>query len=391
MTRYFKLLMTSIFTIGAVCWGRPFWTEKSTFIEGDRVYFVGIASRAISVEAGRKAALEAAKKELKSSTNISEIKGLFLNTQMTFEEKAKDGYVVYRLVWVSREEIETLKAKQVENEARRDFEKEKKSLARMEERTQVNEVTVHQVNVYNQQAQASGNSPNEYKQALLLLQARDFGAAVSQLHSLSRKGFSPASTTLGILYLEGTVVEKDTAQGVTLLTAAAKMGELNAQYHLGEYFLGANNTKDGLKWLDKSANLGHAESMVALGDHFFSLGDSKEISKKAGLLYLKAAKLGNLDAQNKLGLMLPGQKGIDWLIQAANKGHLLARYNLGLKYLRGNGVKKDLSRAKYHLEICELQEELCAAKLREPAFTSANSRPDFEDIPPPNEDIFVTP
>ena len=44
--------------------GRPFWTEKSAFMEGDDLYVVGVASSSKTVEDGRKQAFENGKLEL---------------------------------------------------------------------------------------------------------------------------------------------------------------------------------------------------------------------------------------------------------------------------------------------------------------------------------------
>jgi len=79
---------------------RPFWTEKSSFIEGEDLLFVGVASRAQTVEEGRRQAFEQGKVELMNFAQITsaEAYGLVIETQMTFEEPNADGTMtVYRL------------------------------------------------------------------------------------------------------------------------------------------------------------------------------------------------------------------------------------------------------------------------------------------------------
>lgn len=82
---------------------RPFWTEKSSFIEGEELFVVGVASRAPTVEEGRRQAFEQGKVELMNFAQITslEAQGLVIETQMTFEEPNADGSVtVYRLLRV---------------------------------------------------------------------------------------------------------------------------------------------------------------------------------------------------------------------------------------------------------------------------------------------------
>ena len=66
----------------------PFWTEKSSYLEGNRLYGVGMG-------ANRSLAFENAKQELMNHLQISDLSSIEIHTQMTYE---KD--LVYRLVWV---------------------------------------------------------------------------------------------------------------------------------------------------------------------------------------------------------------------------------------------------------------------------------------------------
>lgn len=82
---------------------RPFWTEKSAFIEGDELFVVGIATNAKTAEDGRQQAFERGKVELMNYAQVTtlEARGLAIETQMTFEEANSDGSTtVYRLLRV---------------------------------------------------------------------------------------------------------------------------------------------------------------------------------------------------------------------------------------------------------------------------------------------------
>lgn len=93
---------------------RPFWTEKSAFIEGDDLLVVGVASKARTVEEGRRQAFEQGKVELMNYAQITSLdaQGLVVETQMTFEEPHADGTVtVYRLLRVPVSKLMTVQGR----------------------------------------------------------------------------------------------------------------------------------------------------------------------------------------------------------------------------------------------------------------------------------------
>jgi len=80
---------------------RPFWTEKSTFIEGDTLFAVGVASSSKTIEAGRERAFRQGSIEVMNYAQIANLEGtgITLETQMTYEERNRNGtYNVYRLL-----------------------------------------------------------------------------------------------------------------------------------------------------------------------------------------------------------------------------------------------------------------------------------------------------
>ena len=101
---------------------KPFWTEKSSYIEGDKLFVVGIASAAPTVEAGREKAFENGKNEIMNFTQISDLNGLLIKTQMTYEEELNNRYNVYRLMYVDYEGVNALKNRSIE-QARRNYQR----------------------------------------------------------------------------------------------------------------------------------------------------------------------------------------------------------------------------------------------------------------------------
>ena len=117
---------------------RPFWTEKSSFIEGDELFVVGVASKARTVEEGRRQAFEQGKVELMNFAQITslEAQGLVIETQMTFEEPNADGTVtVYRLLRVPASKLVTIQGRlQVQSQAQEQvIEQSRKELAMIQQ------------------------------------------------------------------------------------------------------------------------------------------------------------------------------------------------------------------------------------------------------------------
>jgi hypothetical protein len=111
-------VLTGIFLSTSLAWAardsRPFWTEKSSFIEGEELFVVGVASKTRTVEEGRRQAFEQAKIELMNFAQITslEAQGLVIETQMTFEEPNADGTVtVYRLLRVPASKLVSIQGR----------------------------------------------------------------------------------------------------------------------------------------------------------------------------------------------------------------------------------------------------------------------------------------
>ena len=89
---------------------RPFWTEKSSYIEGKHLYAVGIASKVTTIEEGRKIAFQNGKQEISNFLQITDLGKLNIETQMTFEERNPDkSYTVFRLLKIESQKITKLK------------------------------------------------------------------------------------------------------------------------------------------------------------------------------------------------------------------------------------------------------------------------------------------
>ena len=151
----------------------------------------------------------------------------------------------------------------------------------------------------------------------------------------AEQGNADAQFNLGRMYLNGDGVARDNEQGVAWISKAAKQGSASAlqvllikaeqgdaitQFNLGQMYLnGEGVAKDdgqAIVWLQKATELGNKLAQQTL--------------------LMKAAELGNADAQFHLGKMYLSGEGIAknnaqavvWLKKAANQGHELAQQAL---------------------------------------------------------------
>lgn len=99
-----KCLVFIFILIGLSAFGKPFWTEKSVYVEDGKVYAVGISSSSFSQEEKRIEALKNAKKEIVISLGLPSDLQFKLNTKMTFEDKRR----TYRLSWIHKTHLDTL-------------------------------------------------------------------------------------------------------------------------------------------------------------------------------------------------------------------------------------------------------------------------------------------
>ena len=91
---------------------RPSWTEQSSYILGDELYTVGVASHASTVEKGRQQAFAHGVAEIMNFAQTVDVSALVIETQMTYEEENPNSTVtVYRLLKVSLTSLLEMKGK----------------------------------------------------------------------------------------------------------------------------------------------------------------------------------------------------------------------------------------------------------------------------------------
>ncbi len=133
---------------------------------------------------------------------------------------------------------------------------------------------------------------------------------------------------------------------------AARRGDAEAQARVGRMFhRGEGVTRDlaeALRWYRRAAEAGNPDGAYGLGVlHAGDPGDAAVFQEKANRLSRDAlAMLGIESPQPSVTGTGPDPAGAArWFRRAAEQGHPLAQYRLGLAYLTGSGVPRDVEEA----------------------------------------------
>ncbi len=181
-----------------------------------------------------------------------------------------------------------------------------------------------------------------YRISLLLILLASQAGAASPLADAERA------------YLDG-----DYQRAVELFTPHAEGGDVSAQYNLGVIFEDYLKDYDqAFYWTEKAAVQGDADAQIRLALMYEDgIGTAVDV-EKAVLFYRRSAEQGNVHGQSNLAdLYLNGRSGVErnngqgvfWLTKAADNGHPHAQYVLGVMFINGNVVAKDMTKAEHYL------------------------------------------
>lgn len=135
------------------------------------------------------------------------------------------------------------------------------------------------------------------------------------------------------------------------LLKASKQGNVEATYHLGRfYLLHENNVYEGLTQLKKAAGNNYLDALYVLGKIYLN-GIYVSKNENEALKYLSSAiELGSADASFLLAAYYSDKAFFykefkptvqTYLIQAAERGHVLAQYYAGIAYQFGTYGESD--------------------------------------------------
>lgn len=215
------------------------------------------------------------------------------------------------------------------------------------------------IELYTQAASDKYASEAQYNLGVMYATGRgvtpNYEKAVELFSKAASQNYRKAQLGLGIMYLEGEGVTQDYKKALELITTAAKgswhrKGLSEAKYvlaHMYEEGIGVKeNIGEALDLYIEAAEEGDQDAKIRLKFFF------EEFKKRA-------EATDDVGAQNNLALMYAGGLGVEknyvmakkWYLKAAQNGHAIAQYNVGVNYAKGeNGFDKDINEARKWLK-----------------------------------------
>lgn len=186
----------------------------------------------------------------------------------------------------------------------------------------------------------------------------DVPAGMEWLRRSAEGGDERGGFEYGRALFVGSAGEKDIVRALEWLTPAAERGNLDAAYCLGIAYLSDEgyppDAEAGERWMRRAAEAGLAHAQADLGLIYYSgLGGVRQDYAEARRWFILAAKQGNGDSCNKLGVMYRNGYGVTadperailWFGMGAGLGDQYAQLNLANSYMNGEWVSRDYVRA----------------------------------------------
>ncbi len=205
-----------------------------------------------------------------------------------------------------------------------------------------------------QAAWASG----ETDAALQAYRDGNYPAAIKIWRKLAANDHPDAQYALGVAYLKGHGITRDTRKAVRWFQMAAKAQHRLAQA-LVAYQAGAFDTAVAL-WKNE-AQLGTSDAQYALGLVLLKGQGVRSNPKQSLQWFGAAAKAGNTAAMFNLGGMYwegigttaDPSMAVYWWNRAAEKRDPASQFNLGLAYYFGRGVPRNPAQATFWIQMSE--------------------------------------
>jgi len=172
------------------------------------------------------------------------------------------------------------------------------------------------------------------------------------------QGYVEAQYNLALCLRLGEGIQKDIKAAISWYTRAAKAGDKSAAYQLGTlYLVGKEVPQDAAKailWLE-NASLEAAPNPITVGEMFDSSGGSHNV----GILALYS--LGQIYDQGKI-VKLDPVRAFRYFLKAAELGNPEAQCNVGVKLYQGVGTTRNVEEAVKWLGDSALQGNVQASK-----------------------------
>ena len=220
---------------------------------------------------------------------------------------------------------------------------------------------------YFEKASNSGFLMAMYELAKLYLNGNssiEKNKAIDLLIKSANSGLARSQAFLGYCYAVGEGVEKNDYEAVRWNTMAAEQGDSNAQKNLGiSYYNGIGvevNKNLAAKWFEKAASQGNLQAKLCLAYMYVDGDNIPKNYDKAKILFQEVIDFGESDClvsaithlADLYSRMNEKEKTFLLWKQAAERGDVIAKYNLGLCYYEASGTTKDYNQALYWWRQC---------------------------------------
>lgn len=179
-----------------------------------------------------------------------------------------------------------------------------------------------------------------------LLQANDY-------LDKAKRGDISAQKQLGLLLVRS---DDTVNEGIKWLKKAAAI-DPDAMYLLGRiYLVKQNDAKQAFSWYDKAAQNNHVDAMIDVGAFYLFGYHVKQNISKAIEWYKKATSLNSPVAYHNLGVLCYQDSdlhstALNYFATAASLEYADSAYMLGIMYLQGQGIEKDVRIALHYLML----------------------------------------
>ena len=163
---------------------------------------------------------------------------------------------------------------------------------------------------------SAGLYAGDFDEAVENYRQGNYIKALDIFYVLAKEGDPKAQFNVGLIYANGKGVNKDTYQAMEWYKKAAEQDNTAAQYNLAKLIGQRPDGKDPraqkmiVYWLQKAAEGGQREAMNDLGMRYLKGEGVKQNKVKAFELFKKAARLGDAAAQINVALMYAWEEGI---------------------------------------------------------------------------------
>ncbi len=217
--------------------------------------------------------------------------------------------------------------------------------------------------------QAVSDSSDTYQSAMSAYDKGDITTALMKLMPLAEAGDKASQYSLGNIYIEQKNPLLEASQAVFWFERAANQGYLEAQLTLGEMYLNGNilekdpvraahfllmatQNQYGVSRSAKSVQQAQKQHVIDEADDYLKgiVAYEKQDYTTAIMYWLPLTRSGHADSQYMLGKMYLEQAGERrnplkaeyWFKRAAELGHQQAQLELGLMYFTGKDIEKNL-------------------------------------------------